>query len=90
MTNTTGAERRPVMVFRLAGIYGPGQIAFDKLREGTARRIVKPGQVFNRIHVEDIAGVAPLRTTGLARGRLQPHRRRSRRRRRTWSPTRRD
>jgi predicted RNase H-like HicB family nuclease len=48
---------RPVQVFRLAGIYGPGRSALDKLRAGTARRIVKPGQVFNRIHVEDIASV---------------------------------
>jgi nucleoside-diphosphate-sugar epimerase len=45
----------PVQIFRLAGIYGPGRSAFDKLRDGTARRIVKPGQVFNRIHVDDIA-----------------------------------
>ena len=45
----------PVDILRLAGIYGPGRSAFDRLREGTARRIVKPGQVFNRIHVEDIA-----------------------------------
>ena len=42
-------------VLRLAGIYGPGRSGFDKLAAGTARRIVKPGQVFNRIHVEDIA-----------------------------------
>jgi hypothetical protein len=48
---------RPAQVFRLAGIYGPGRSALDKLRDGTARRIVKPGQVFNRIHVEDIASV---------------------------------
>ncbi len=45
----------PVHVFRLAGIYGPGRSAFDTLRAGTARRIDKPGQVFSRIHVEDIA-----------------------------------
>ncbi len=44
-----------VEIFRLAGIYGPGRSAIDNLREGTARRIVKPGQVFNRIHVADIA-----------------------------------
>ncbi|HWA20380.1 MAG TPA: SDR family oxidoreductase [Devosia sp.] len=44
----------PCFVLRLAGIYGPGRSAFDKLREGTARRIVKPNQVFNRIHVDDI------------------------------------
>ncbi|MGD1887978.1 MAG: SDR family oxidoreductase [Cohaesibacteraceae bacterium] len=40
--------------FRLAGIYGAGRSALDKVRSGTARRIVKPGQVFNRIHVDDI------------------------------------
>ena len=47
----------PVHIFRLAGIYGPGRGPFAKVREGTARRIVKEGQVFSRIHVEDIAGV---------------------------------
>ena len=47
----------PVHIFRLAGIYGPGRNAFMNLKEGTARRIVKPGQVFSRIHVEDIANV---------------------------------
>jgi nucleoside-diphosphate-sugar epimerase len=45
----------PVHVFRLAGIYGPGRSPFDKLRAGRAQRIDKPGQVFGRIHVEDIA-----------------------------------
>lgn len=45
----------PVHVFRLAGIYGPGRSAIDTVRSGKARRIVKPGQVFCRIHVEDIA-----------------------------------
>lgn len=40
-------------IFRLAGIYGLGRSALDKVREGTARRIIKPGQVFNRIHVDD-------------------------------------
>ncbi len=44
-----------VQIFRLAGIYGPGRSPIDNLRDGSARRIVKPGQVFNRIHVEDIA-----------------------------------
>jgi nucleoside-diphosphate-sugar epimerase len=48
---------RRVGVFRLAGIYGPGRSVIDNLRAGTARRIVKPGQVFNRIHVDDIARV---------------------------------
>ena len=47
----------PVQIFRLAGIYGPGRSVFDKLRAGTARRIRKDGQVFSRIHVEDIASV---------------------------------
>ena len=45
----------PVAILRLAGIYGPGRSPFDRLRDGTARRIVKPGQMFNRIHVDDIA-----------------------------------
>ncbi|MTJ81187.1 MAG: SDR family oxidoreductase [Telmatospirillum sp.] len=47
----------PVHLFRLAGIYGPGRSAIDDVRAGRARRIVKPGQVFSRIHVEDIATV---------------------------------
>ena len=47
----------PVHIFRLAGIYGPGRSAFDALRAGTAKRIDKPGQVFSRIHVEDLASV---------------------------------
>jgi nucleoside-diphosphate-sugar epimerase len=46
---------KPVQIFRLAGIYGPGRNAVRQLKAGTARRIIKPGQVFNRIHVEDIA-----------------------------------
>jgi nucleoside-diphosphate-sugar epimerase len=44
-------------IFRLAGIYGPGRGPFAKVRAGTARRIIKPGQVFSRIHVEDVAQV---------------------------------
>lgn len=47
----------PLHIFRLAGIYGPGRGPFAKLRSGRARRIVKPGQVFSRIHVDDIAQV---------------------------------
>lgn len=47
----------PVHIFRLAGIYGPGRSAIDQLRAGTAKRIDKPGQIFSRIHVEDIASV---------------------------------
>ncbi len=52
-------------VFRLPGIYGPGRSAFDRLREGTARRLVKPGHVFSRIHVDDLAA-------GLAASIAQP------------------
>lgn len=47
-------------VLRLAGIYGPGRSMFDKLAKGTARRVIKPGQVFNRIHVADIARITAL------------------------------
>lgn len=47
----------PVMLFRLAGIYGPGRSAFDRLRAGRAQRVVKAGQVFSRIHVDDLATV---------------------------------
>ncbi len=45
-------------IFRLSGIYGPGRSVLDRLRAGTARRIVREGHYFSRIHVEDIAGVA--------------------------------
>ena len=44
-------------IFRLPGIYGKGRSQLDSLRDGTAKRIVKPGQIFSRIHVEDIAGI---------------------------------
>ena len=47
----------PLHIFRLAGIYGPGRGPFAKVRSGKARRIIKKGQVFSRIHVEDIAQV---------------------------------
>ena len=46
----------PVASLRLSGIYGPGRNAFVNLVNGSARRLIKPGQVFNRIHVDDIAG----------------------------------
>lgn len=48
---------KAVQIFRLAGIYGPGRNPLTKLRQGTATRLIKPGQVFNRIHVDDITGV---------------------------------
>ena len=47
----------PLYIFRLAGIYGPGRGPFKKILNGTAKRIIKKGQVFSRIHVEDIARV---------------------------------
>lgn len=52
-----GALPLPAHLFRLAGIYGPGSSALDSVRAGRARRVVKPGQVFSRIHVTDIAAV---------------------------------
>ena len=71
--NTTRGERRvaaergwlelhktnslPLHVFRLAGIYGPGRNQLESLRNGTAKRVIKEGQVFSRIHVDDIAGI---------------------------------
>lgn len=51
------AANVPVMIFRLAGIYGPTRNQLDGLRDGTARRIVREGQIFSRIHVDDIAAV---------------------------------
>jgi len=51
------AADKPVHLFRLAGIYGPGRGPLENLRRGKARRIVKPGQIFNRIHVDDITSV---------------------------------
>ncbi|MEZ2331468.1 SDR family oxidoreductase [Mesorhizobium sp. RCC_202] len=50
------AIEKPVAILRLSGIYGPGRNALVNLEDGTARRLVKPGQVFNRIHCDDIAG----------------------------------
>lgn len=47
----------PVHLFRLAGIYGPGRNQLVSVLNGTAKRILKPGQVFSRVHVDDIAGV---------------------------------
>jgi nucleoside-diphosphate-sugar epimerase len=47
-------EGVPVHLFRLSGLYGPGRSAIDSVRTGTARRIDKPGHVFNRVHVDDI------------------------------------
>ena len=49
-------DARRVQVLRLAGTYGPGRNALVNLMDGSARRIIKPGQIFNRIHVADIGG----------------------------------
>jgi nucleoside-diphosphate-sugar epimerase len=50
----------PLAILRLSGIYGPGRNTFVNLEDGSAKRIIKPGQYFNRIHVADIAGTAML------------------------------
>lgn len=56
----------PVHIFRAAGIYGPGRSALDTVRQGRARRIIKPGQVFGRVHVDDIVQI-------LLASMAQPH-----------------
>lgn len=50
------AGRMAVDLFRVAGIYGPGSSALDQVRGGQARRVIRPGHVFGRIHVDDLAG----------------------------------
>lgn len=62
------AHGLPTHIFRLAGIYGPGSGPFAKIRNGTARRIVKDGQVFSRAHVDDIAQVLLASMTAPAPG----------------------
>jgi nucleoside-diphosphate-sugar epimerase len=57
-------------IFRLPGIYGPGRSPIDQVKAGTARRIDKPGQLFSRIHVEDIAGAVLKAMTGPHAGGL--------------------
>lgn len=51
------ASGLPVQIFRLAGIYGPGRTGAERILDGTAQRVIKPGLFFSRIHVEDIAQV---------------------------------
>ncbi len=64
-----GARRGiAVAILRLAGIYGPGRNALTQIGRGGARRIVKPGQIFNRIHVADIAQVIDAAFTRAASG----------------------
>jgi nucleoside-diphosphate-sugar epimerase len=57
-------------ILRLAGIYGPGRNALVNLRRGEARRIIKPGQVFNRAHVDDIAEISRLVLTRDLKGQI--------------------
>lgn len=57
-------------IFRLPGIYGPGRSAIDRVKAGTALRIDKPGQVFSRIHVEDIAAAVLAATAHPSRGAI--------------------
>jgi nucleoside-diphosphate-sugar epimerase len=58
----------PLAIFRISGIYGPGRNALANLADGTARRIVKSGQIFNRIHVTDLAAVVAAALTCEASG----------------------
>ena len=51
---------KQLAILRLSGIYGPGRNTFVNLEDGSAKRVIKPGQYFNRIHVADIAGAAML------------------------------
>jgi nucleoside-diphosphate-sugar epimerase len=69
---TAAARSRGVEadILRLAGIYGPRRNALVNLRHGEARRIVKPGQVFNRAHVDDIAQLTRLVLTRGLEGRI--------------------
>jgi nucleoside-diphosphate-sugar epimerase len=64
------ADRVPVDIFRIAGIYGPGRSALDELLLGRARRVVKPGHSFSRIHRDDIARavVAAMRQSSFVAG----------------------
>jgi nucleoside-diphosphate-sugar epimerase len=65
-----GARGVEADILRLAGIYGPGRNALVNLRRGEARRIVKPGQVFNRAHVDDIAQISSLALTRGLNGQI--------------------
>ena len=64
------ASGLPVHTFRLAGIYGPGRSVLDKLRAGTAQRVVRGGQVFSRIHVGDVGAVLAASLARPAPGRV--------------------
>ena len=60
----------PLARFRIAGIYGPGRSVFEALRAGRAQRVVKPGQVFNRIHVDDLGQIVAAAATKRLNGPL--------------------
>lgn len=60
----------PAHVFRLPGIYGPGRSPLDRARAGEARRVVKPGQVFSRVHRDDIAAALALSSSRPAPGAI--------------------
>ena len=70
MARTLRTHGLPIHIFRLAGIYGPGRNQLLSIRAGTARAIIKPGQVFSRIHVEDVAGVLEASITTPNPGRI--------------------
>ena len=75
-SRSAGGRTRPSRCSGLAGIYGAGPPGpSPSWRAGTARRVVKPGQVFNRIHVEDIAGALCASRRPCARRHIQRHRR---------------
>lgn len=67
---TEASDTRQVHVFRLSGIYGPGRSPLKKVARGEGRAIIKPGQVFNRIHVEDIAATLLTSLKNPAPGRI--------------------
>ena len=69
-TEAARAHGAEADILRLAGIYGPGRNALVNLRRGEARRIVKPGQVFNRAHVDDIAEISRLVLTRDLKGQI--------------------
>jgi nucleoside-diphosphate-sugar epimerase len=69
--SASGHHALAVDIFRLAGIYGPGRSAFDDLRAGRARRMIKPGHKFGRIHRDDIARAV---VTAMSQDRLASRR----------------
>jgi len=67
-TRWAGARGAGAALIRIAGIYGPGRSVFDALAQGRAQRVVKPGQVFNRIHAEDLGQIIAAAAVRQARG----------------------